>query len=342
MPTPGFTLTATLQTIAGTAAGSAPNPAKLEIVLCGFGLALPSIAGTSSLAQRKYPLLFPDGTQAVQSLWGNDQISPAGTFYSITVIDGRGNVVQTGEYVLSGAGGDLSELLPRTAGYLVGAAPNGQLPGYGFALPTPMVGSQAAAAFYLGGRLQDQSSYTLSSQGLQTSFPVQPGDTLWTEYVTSAAIAGLPLKLWTAFANGIFPGTAYTLPTTPPGGKLAGVFYNGGLQRPGIDYTISGQQNLTMLFTTDPPDPVTGQNPSLVVLYAIGVVGTVVIEEAGGAYPGTVYTLSQTPLAGVLLGLYYNQLFERPGIDYTLAGMAVTLKFSTQAGDNVYAVYVTT
>lgn len=339
MAVPGFTLTATLQNIAGAAAGSASNPAKLEIVLCGFGLALPGVGGTSNIAKRKQTLPVTVGTQVSLTLWGNDQITPAGTFYSITVIDGRANEVQTGEYILSGAGGDLSELLPRAAGYLVGAAPNGLLPGYGFALPTPMVGSQASAAFYVGGRLQDKSSYTLSGQGLQTNFPVQAGDSIWIEYITSAAIAGLPLKLWTAFANGIFPGTAYTLPTAPPGAQLAGIFYNGGLQRPGIDYDISGQ-NLTMLFTTDPPDPVTGKLPSLVALYAIGVVGTVAIEAAAGAYPGTVYTVANTPKTGVLLGCYYNQLFQRPGIDYTLAGTSITLKFSTLAGDNVYAVYV--
>lgn len=340
MAAPGFTLTATLQTITGSAAGSASNPAKLEIVLCGFGLALPGVAGTSTLAQRKYTVNFTAAGQVSQALWGNDQIAPAGTWYSISVIDGRANVLQTGEYILSGAGTDLSQLLPRAAGYLVGAVPNGLLPGRGFALPTPMTGSQASAAFYVGGRLQDQSSYTLSAQGLQTTnFAVEAGDSIWVEYVTSAAIAGLPLKLWTAFANGIFPGTAYTLPTAPPGGQLAGVFYNGGLQRPGIDYTISGQ-NLTLLFTTDPPDPVTGKLPSLVALYAIGVIGTVTIEAAAGAFPGTVYTISSTPKAGILLGCYYNQLFQRPGIDYTLTGTTITLNFSTQAGDNVYAIYL--
>lgn len=346
MATPGFTLTATLQTIAGGAAGSASNPAKLEIMLRGYGLRLPSIAGTSTLAQTKYTVLADSASQVSQLVWGNDQISPAGTWYSITLIDGDANVVQTTDYILAGAGGDLSTLLPKAAGYLVGAAPNGQLPGYGFALPVPMVpGGAAGAAFWFGGRLQDQRNYQLSSQGVQTGFPVQPADSLWLSYVTSAAVAGLPMKFWTAIANGIFPGTAYTLPTAPPGASLIGIFYNGAFMRPtmdssggGPDYSLTGQ-NLTMGFTTDPPDETTGLPPALVGLYAVGT-AAVTVEEPSGAFPGSVYTISAAALAGQMIGAFYNSLFQRPGIDYDLVGTTITLKFSTQAGDNFYVAYI--
>jgi hypothetical protein len=348
---PGFTLTATLQTIAGGAAGTAANPAKLIIVLCGAGLALPSIAGTSTIAQRKYEVLATSGSAVSQLLWGNDQISPAGTWYSITLVDGFGNVLQTGDYWLTGSGGDLSSLLPKSAGYLVGAAPNGSIPGDGFALPTPLAAGvggaagAASAAFYYGGLLQDQRNYSLTSQGLQTDWTVQPGDTLWVSYPSGAAGPGLPIQLWTAITNGVFPGTAYTLPTAPPGAQLVGVFYNGSFQRPtmcrsggGPDYTLSGG-NLTMAFTTDPPDPVTGELPALVALYAVGT-AAVTVEEPSGAYPGTVYTLTLAAMAGLLIGLYYNGLFQRPGIDYTLSGTTITLNFSTLAGENIYVAFI--
>jgi hypothetical protein len=338
MSTPAFTLTATLQTIAGGAAGSAANPAKLVLVLCGFGLQLPQIPGTSTLAQRKYTAQATSSSAISQALWGNDQISPAGTYYSITLVDGYGNTLQTGNYVLTGAGGDLSSLLPMAAGYLVGAAPNGPLPGTGFQLPTPLAGSgakaaagAAGAAFFYGGLLQDQEYYTLSSQGLQTEFVCQPGDTLWVSYPSAGVGTGLPIGLWTAIANGVFPGSAYTLPTAPPGAQLVGVFWNGSFLRPATDYAISGG-NLLLTFTAGPNDRITA-------LYAIGA-AAVTVEEPSGAYPGTVYTLTAAPMAGQLIGSWYNGLFLRPGIDYTLNGPTIPLNFKTNAGDNLYAAFI--
>lgn len=103
MPTPQITLTATLQTLSGTAAGTTANPAKLVITLCGYGLTLPQIAGTSTIAKKKQTLYAPSGTQVMVLLWGNDVITPLNqTFYSITVLDGEGNVVQTGNYRFTG------------------------------------------------------------------------------------------------------------------------------------------------------------------------------------------------------------------------------------------------
>lgn len=109
----GYTLTATLEKITGDAAGSAPSPAKLLIVLCGFGLTIPVVVGTAVVAQRKYEAIST-GSAISQVLWGNDVISPANTWYSISVIDGHGNVEQTANYLLTGSGGDLSSLVPFT------------------------------------------------------------------------------------------------------------------------------------------------------------------------------------------------------------------------------------
>lgn len=67
------------------------------------------------------------GTQIIVSLWGNDQIVPAGTFYCIEVLDGGGNVVQCANYEFTGAQTiDLSNAVP-----IVPAPP----------APTPTVGS---------------------------------------------------------------------------------------------------------------------------------------------------------------------------------------------------------
>jgi hypothetical protein len=113
MAVPNVTLTATLQDCTGTAVGSAANPAKLAIALCGFGPQLPRIAGTSMLA-RPGPQYIeaPAGTISTK-VWGNDQITPSGTYYTISLLDSQGNIVQTAAYSLTGSGTfDLSNLVP--------------------------------------------------------------------------------------------------------------------------------------------------------------------------------------------------------------------------------------
>jgi hypothetical protein len=112
---PSITLTATLQDVTGATVGSAANPSKLCIALCGFGAYLPRVGGTSLIA-RVGPIYLESTTGTFSTaLWGNDAITPAGTYYTIALLDGQGNVVQSGAYQLTGAGTfDLSSLLPIT------------------------------------------------------------------------------------------------------------------------------------------------------------------------------------------------------------------------------------
>jgi len=64
-----------------------------------------------------------------------------------------------------------------------------------------------------------------------------------------------------------------------------------------------------------------------------------VTETPAGVVPGNAYTLSYIPT--LIIGFYWNQVFQRPGIDYTIAGMVITMTNSaTAAGDNVYVVYL--
>lgn len=105
--TPAITLTANLQDIGG----NLDNGGSLVIVLCGYGPVLPRIAGTTMLAKvapQKY--IAVAGTLSIP-IWGNDVITPGSTYYSISVLDERGNVVQAGIYQLTGSGTvDLSTL----------------------------------------------------------------------------------------------------------------------------------------------------------------------------------------------------------------------------------------
>jgi len=112
--TPQITLTATLEDITGVAAGSTGNPARLVIDLCGYGLTIPEIPATGTLAKIHLELLST-GAQISTPLWGNDVIVPGPdeTYYAITVIDGDGNVVQTGNYRFDGTLTiDLSDATP--------------------------------------------------------------------------------------------------------------------------------------------------------------------------------------------------------------------------------------
>lgn len=62
-------------------------------------------------------------------------------------------------------------------------------------------------------------------------------------------------------------------------------------------------------------------------------------EVPSGVIPGNSYTLANVPT--VLYAFYWNGIFQRPGIDYTLSGQTITMTTSaTSAGDNVYAVYM--
>lgn len=85
--------------------GSVGSPAYVEIALCNFGAILPRILGTALLAKvgpatQKIP--YVGVTLTGLKLWGNDVITPAGTYYTITILDSDENILQSGAYVFTG------------------------------------------------------------------------------------------------------------------------------------------------------------------------------------------------------------------------------------------------
>lgn len=177
MPTsPGYTLTQTLEDITGAAAGSTANPAKLRICLCGFGPTLPYIAGTALLA-KVGPMDFysTSGSPLVITLFGNDQITPAGTYYSIEVLDGEDNVVQCGAYVLTGSGGGglPPPITPPPApqpGGLVMNELSGTTPGTVFTLPTAPFAGVILGIWYRGVFYPAPGNWTLSGLEVTMTF----------------------------------------------------------------------------------------------------------------------------------------------------------------------------
>jgi hypothetical protein len=111
MATPNITLTGNLKDIFGAAA----TDGHVLFQLCNYGSYLPRVLGTAVLAPTAPDKVAVDGSgHFSKTLWGNDQISPAGTYYTIQILDGEGNIIQTGAYEFSGAPAtyDLSALTP--------------------------------------------------------------------------------------------------------------------------------------------------------------------------------------------------------------------------------------
>jgi hypothetical protein len=175
--TPNITLTATLDDLSGAAAGSTANPAKLRITLCGFGPSLPLIQGTAMLAKTGPFSVYSSGAAISVLLWGNDQISPSGTYYSIEVLDGEDNVVQCGAYTLTGSGSqDLSSIPQVVPPYgfppsrLAYASCTGAVPGTVYVAP----GNVVAPTY--NGILLRSTLYTITGNVITLLFSTEVGD----------------------------------------------------------------------------------------------------------------------------------------------------------------------
>lgn len=185
--TPNITLTATLDDLTGAAAGSIANPAKLRITLCGFGPVLPLITGTAMIAKAGPFAVYSTGAIISTLLWGNDQITPDGTYYTIEVLDGQDNVVQIGAYLLTGppATIDLSNLIQIVPPYgfpigdLAYLPCSGAVPGTVYVAPGPVIAvAYNGMLMPINQTLPPYLSYTLASDQvtITLNFTTEPLD----------------------------------------------------------------------------------------------------------------------------------------------------------------------
>jgi hypothetical protein len=256
---PQITLTATLEDLSGVAAGSIANPARLRIALCGYGASLPRIAGTSNLAKVGPFDSYSDGTALSIQLWGNDAITPAGTFYSIMVLDGEENVVQCANYQFAGTTTvDLSSAapyLPPLFPVIPIAALEVQ---YALATPAaPQVANTiytapgAVIAVYYSGMAQRPGIdwiATTASQ-FQLTFATNANDTV---YALCALVASPNVDLQFSLCAPAGPQAAGTLYTAP--GKVVMVYYDPLSLRPVIDYTLVTAETFTLNFALNAGD----------------------------------------------------------------------------------------
>lgn len=230
--TPQLTLTATLQDQTG-----APIPkAQLIITLCGYGQNFPRIIGTSLIAKvgpQEYTLTngstaawtTPEGSSGGPGIpiWGNDVIDPAGTFYSVAVVDQKKNIVQCGVYEFSGSGTiDLSNAAQIIPG-----------PGGGTTPPLQFLTMDLFAI-----------SSTVAAQQAMALDPI--ADAMgWS--------VNRPIPLMAPRAQSFIapPGYLYTISRSCYNGALVALFYNGLYQLPSIHYQLVNRNIGLQFYTHD-------------------------------------------------------------------------------------------
>jgi hypothetical protein len=101
MLTPQVTIVASMFDLLGAIQ---PN-STLTAQLCGYGSQVPRVAGTALIAKTS-PLPVKAGVTGFisETIWGNDVITPAGTYYTFAVTDDRGNTIQLNAYQFAGVG----------------------------------------------------------------------------------------------------------------------------------------------------------------------------------------------------------------------------------------------
>jgi hypothetical protein len=141
------------------------------------------IQGTAMLAKTGPFSVYSAGAAISTLIWGNDQISPSGTYYSIEILDGEDNVVQCGAYELTGTGSqDLSNLAQIIPPYGFPLAALTYLPcalganNHSFTAPGLVIAPAYNGVLLPEGQSLPTLSYTLDSTGtrITLNFDIDP------------------------------------------------------------------------------------------------------------------------------------------------------------------------
>jgi hypothetical protein len=180
MAAPAITLSASLKAQDGT-----PIAGFLRITLCGFGPVVPHVSD-GMLADAGVPQVVGPQTAAgplTQLIYGNDVITPNTTFYEVAILDENRNVVQSGNYLFTGAGTrnlyNSTQIVPPY-GFFAGAlrylACSGAVPGTVYTAPGPPVAVTYNGILMAADEAPPLFSYTLSGNIITLNFTTQVGD----------------------------------------------------------------------------------------------------------------------------------------------------------------------
>jgi len=215
MPTtPGVTITGTLENLAGSA-----NAGQLFWTLVNYGDFPPEVSGTAIIAATAVTTQAAgDGTFS-QTLWGNYQISPSGTFYQCKVVGADGSQIIVASFQFNSAGSfDLSTLVP-----ISGSTPP-------FFIPTAVTsfnGRTGTVVSVNGDYNFSQISGTVGASQLPnpsatTLGGVESYAAVTHQFLTSISTSGVPASAQPAFTDISGTVAAGQLPT-PTTSSLGGV-----------------------------------------------------------------------------------------------------------------------
>jgi hypothetical protein len=123
--TPQITITANLQQVTGSI-----DAASAVFELVNFGSTVPRISGTCLILQISTKAVADGSGNISVTLWGNDVITPAGTYYTVTYYNESGGQVAKVPYQFVGSGSfDLSTLIPIGEQVVANQTPNSAIPG---------------------------------------------------------------------------------------------------------------------------------------------------------------------------------------------------------------------
>jgi hypothetical protein len=111
MPTPSAVITGNLQTLTGSA-----DVGSVVFTLVNYGNTVPRVVGTALLLQSSVTAQADGSGNFSVTLWGNDVITPANTYYEVDFRSDASTSVQVVPYSFSGAGGSLNSLTPLNPG----------------------------------------------------------------------------------------------------------------------------------------------------------------------------------------------------------------------------------
>lgn len=139
--------------------------------------------------------------------------------------------------------------------------------------------------------------------------------------------------------NGL--NTVFTLSQTPSPSTSLSLYRNGMMQRQGVDYSLAAN---TITFV---PAATPQSGDILTAFYRAQGSGSLTRfadeETPTGAMDGvnSIYSLSAAPNPATSLQLFKNGALQRPGIDYTLSGGAITFAGAAipRTGDSLLAFY---
>lgn len=126
--------------------------------------------------------------------------------------------------------------------------------------------------------------------------------------------------------------------TTPNVGLQIPAFNQANWQVP-FNYNWS---LLDQIFGGEIPVPAINIGTIVISNIAAMIAPSLVAETPAGVMPGNAYTLSFVPV--VILGVFVNGIYQRPGLDYTVGGSTGTLitlsTATTLVTDTVFVVYL--